>query len=203
MKTTKLVTLTQISIFAAIATIVMFFEIPIFFVPNFYKLDLSDAIVLISGFSLGPLAGVITQGIKVLLSLLIKGSTSFGIGQFANFIAGISLVLPSAIIYKKHRTLKGAFWSMFVGILSLVLVSACLNYFVLIPIYEKLFFMDETTIISLANAVNPFITSKLTFVLFGVCPFNLLKGILVCTVALFLYKKLKSLINKISMTNKK
>lgn len=203
MKTTKLITLIQISIFAAISTIVMFFEVPVFFLPNFYKLDFSDAIVLISGFSLGPLAGVMTQGVKILLSLLIKGSSSLGIGQFANFITGIFLILPSSLIYKKYRTFKGACLSMLAGVSSLVFISACLNYFMLIPIYEKLFLFEETTIISLANAINPFITDRLTFVLFGVCPFNLLKGILVCTLALLLYKKLTSLINKISSANKK
>ena len=95
MRTKKLVKILQISIFAAIATVLTFFELPVFFAPGFYKLDFSDVVVLISGFSLGPLAGILTEFLKVLLKLLIKGSTTVGLGDFAGFVAGVALTLPS------------------------------------------------------------------------------------------------------------
>lgn len=201
MKTARLIRLLHISIFSSMATVVMLFKIPVFFAPGFYKLDVSEAIVLISGFSLGPLAGVTTEAVKILLFILIKGSSSLGVGQFADFIMGVALVLPSAIIYKKYRTFKGAVVSMIVGILSLTIVSSAVNYFLLIPLYEKLFSISESSLIAIGNSLNPFIIDKFTFVLFAVCPFNLLKGISVCTISLLLYKKLTAVLNKISKVN--
>lgn len=201
LKTTRLVRLLHISIFSAMATVVMLFKIPVFFVPGFYKLDVSDAIVLISGFSLGPLAGLTTEALKILLFILIKGSSSLVVGQFADFIMGIALVLPSAIIYKKYRIFKGAVFSMIVGIFSLIIISSIVNYFLLIPLYEKLFSISEDSLVELGNSLNPFIIDKFTFVLFATCPFNLLKGVIVCAISLVLYKKLTATINKISRVN--
>ncbi len=197
MRTKKLVKILQISIFAAIATVLTFFELPVFFAPGFYKLDFSDVVVLISGFSLGPLAGILTEFLKVLLKLLIKGSTTVGLGDFAGFVAGVALTLPSAVFYKKYRTFKGACVAMLLGIICLTAVSAVSNYFILLPAYEKLFSISESTIISLASAINPLISDKFTFVLFVVCPFNLLKGALICAVTLVLYKKLSVVINNL------
>ena len=197
MRTKKLVKILQISIFAAIATVLTFFEVPVFFAPSFYKLDFSDVIVLISGFSLGPLAGVLTEFLKVLLKLLIKGSTTVGLGDFAAFVAGVALTLPSAIFYKKYRTFTGACVAMALGIVCLTVVSSAINYFILLPAYEVLFSISENSIISLGNAINPLIIDKFTFVLFAVCPFNLLKGILICAATLMLYKKLSVVINNL------
>lgn len=197
MRTKKLVKILQISIFAAIATVLTFFELPVFFAPGFYKLDFSDVIVLISGFSLGPLAGILTEFLKVLLKLLIKGSTTVVLGDFAGFVAGVALTLPSAVFYKKYRTFKGACVAMLLGIICLTAVSAVLNYFILLPTYEILFSISENTIISLGNAINPLISDKFTFILFVVCPFNLLKGALICAVTLVLYKKLSVVINNL------
>ena len=195
MRTKKLIKILQISFFSAIAVVTTFFEIPVFFVPNFYKIELSDAIVLISGYSLGPMAGILTEFLKVLLKILIKGSSTFGLGDFANFIAGVALVLPSAFFYKKYRTFKGACVSMLVGITCMIAVSALTNYFILLPAYENLFSISENTIISLGNMINPLIVDKFTFILFAACPFNLVKGLSVCMLALVLYKKLTGLFN--------
>lgn len=197
MRTKKLVKILQISIFAAIATVLTFFELPVFFAPSFYKLDFSDVIVLISGFSLGPLSGVLTEFLKVLLKLLIKGSTTVGLGDLAAFVAGVALTLPSAIFYKKYRTFTGACVAMVLGIVCLTVVSAAINYFILLPAYEVSFSISENSIISLGNAINPLIIDKFTFVLFAVCPFNLLKGILICAATLMLYKKLSVVINNL------
>lgn len=197
MRTKKLVKILQISIFAAIGTVLTFFEVPVFFVPSFYKLDFSDIIVLISGFSLGPLAGVLTELLKVLLKLLIKGSTTVGVGDFAAFVTGVALMLPSAVFYKKHRSFKGACAAMALGVVCLTVVSSVINYFILLPAYEILFSISENSIISLGNAINPLIIDKFTFVLFAVCPFNLLKGILICAATLMLYKRLSVVINNL------
>lgn len=197
MPTRKLIKILQISIFSAIAVILTFVEIPLFFVPNFYKIDFSDTIVLISSFLLGPVAGFLTEFLKILLKLCIKGSATFGLGDLANFVSGISLMLPSAIFYKKFRNFKGACIAMGLGIICLTIVSAISNYFIFVPAYEKLFSVSENNIISFSNAINPLIVDRFTFILFAVIPFNLLKGILVCLFAFIIYKKLSPKIDNL------
>ena len=179
------------------ATVLTFFEIPVFFAPGFYKLDFSDVVVLISGFSLGPMAGALTELLKGLLKILIKGSSTAGLGDLASFVAGLALMLPCAFFYKKYRTFKGVCVAMTLGIVCLTAVSVALNYFILLPAYEVLFSISENTIISLGNAINPLIFDKFTFVLFIVCPFNLLKGALVCSATLIIYKRLSVVINNL------
>ncbi|MEG0457900.1 MAG: ECF transporter S component, partial [Oscillospiraceae bacterium] len=63
----------------------------------------------------------------------------------------------------------------------------------LIPFYEKI--MPIEAIISACSSVNPFIGSIDGYILWGVLPFNLLKGIVVISVTLLTYKKLKTLLN--------
>ena len=51
-------TIAKISILGALAFLVMMFEIPLPFAPDFYKLGFDEVIVLIGGFALGPWAAV-------------------------------------------------------------------------------------------------------------------------------------------------
>ena len=70
---------------SALAGILMLLEIPVFFAPSFYKIDLSELPVLFCGFCLGPVAGVISEFIKVVIKLLLKGTSTAFVGDFANF----------------------------------------------------------------------------------------------------------------------
>ena len=54
-------TIAKISILGALAFLVMMFEIPLPFAPDFYKLGFDEVIVLIGGFALGPWAAVCDQ----------------------------------------------------------------------------------------------------------------------------------------------
>ncbi len=60
----------QIGILSAIAFLLMSLEFPLWFAPGFYKLDLSELPVLIGAFAMGPLAGVMTEFIKILAVFL-------------------------------------------------------------------------------------------------------------------------------------
>ena len=55
-----------IGILSAMSSILMLFEIPLFFAPSFYKLDFSEIPILIGAFAYGPAAGVIMEFIKIL-----------------------------------------------------------------------------------------------------------------------------------------
>jgi riboflavin transporter FmnP len=105
-RTTALKTITKIAVLSAVATVLMLFEFPLWFAPPFYRIDLGDVAVLIGGFALGPLAGACIVFLKVLLNLLIDGTITGGVGEFANFVIGCSFVLPAALVYWKRRTIS-------------------------------------------------------------------------------------------------
>jgi len=186
----------QIGVLSAIATVIMLFEIPLWFTPGFYKIDLSDIPILIGSFAIGPLAGVIMELIKNLLNLLLNGTTTGGIGEFANFLFGCSLVVPSAIIYKLGKTRKHAIVGLSVGTVCFIVVGCLMNAFVLLPVYAKVFHMPMAALIAMGSAINPAIKDLTTFILFAVAPFNLLKGIIVSVVTLLVYKKVSPILHK-------
>ena len=88
-------TLVSIGMLSAVAVILMQFEIPLPFAPAFYQIDFSEIPVLIGSFALGPLASVTIEFIKVLLNMLISGTTTAGVGDMANFLIGCGLSVPA------------------------------------------------------------------------------------------------------------
>ena len=158
-------------------------------------MDLSEVPVLIGSFALGPAAGVVIELIKILLKLIIKSSSTAGIGDLANFLVGCAFVVPAGIIYKKNRTKKGAIIGMITGILTMVIAGSLLNGFVLLPVYAKAFGGMET-IIAAGTAVHSSVNSVFTFVALCVAPFNIIKGVVVSILTFLLYKRISPLIKK-------
>ena len=184
--------ITVSAVLSAIAVIFMYFEIPLWFAPSFYEIDLSELPVLIGAFAFGPAWGVLIEAVKILIALLVKGTTTGGVGEFGNFLIGISFVLPASLIYKAHKTKKGAVLGMGLGIVCLATVGALINGFVLIPMYTK--FIPLENIIAMSREVNGFVKDIKTLVLFAVVPFNVLKGIIVSVITAIIYKKLRVII---------
>ncbi|MDQ5983144.1 MAG: Riboflavin transporter [Eubacteriales bacterium SKADARSKE-1] len=202
MKSEKVLFLTQTAFFGIIAAIIMLFEFPIFFVPGFYKLNFGDTIVLIGGFILGPVAGIMIEFIKTILFILIRGTSTLFIGEAASFVTGCAFILPSCIIYKKKRTLESAIRGMLLGIISLMMVSGCLNYFILLPLYSRFFGLPIQKFILIANLVNSHIHNLFTFTIFAVIPFNFIRGTISCFAAIVIYKKTSRFIEKIVVKTK-
>lgn len=184
----------QIGMLSAIAAVLMLFEIPLWFGPSFYKIDLSELPVLIGSFAIGPTAGVLIELVKILLNFVIDGTTTAGVGEGANFLIGCAFILPSAIIYHRKKTRKGALLGMSIGIMTLIIVGSLLNVFVLLPVYSKAYGIPLEGLIEMGTAVNPYITDLSSFVMFAVVPFNLIKGVLVSSITFILYKKISPII---------
>ena len=184
------------AIFACMAGILMTLEIPLFFAPVFYKLDFSELPVMICTFYLGPVAGVVCELVKVLVKLLIKGTSSAFVGDFANFVVGCSFVLPAGIVYHSRPGKKSALVGMAVGTLVLTAFGSFFNAFYLIPKFADLYGMPIDTIVGMGTKVNASITDIKTLVLFAVVPFNLLKGCVVSAVTFLLYKRISPLLHK-------
>lgn len=179
-----------IGMFSAIAAVLMFFEFPIWFAPSFYELDFSEVPVLICAFAFGPVAGAMAEFCKVLLKLVLKGTTTAFVGDFANFVIGCSFILPSAIIYKYKKNRKNAIVSVAVGTMCMTIFGSLFNAVYLLPKFAQLFGLPLDQIIAMGSAINGAINSVSTLVLFAVVPMNLLKGGAVSLITILIYKKI-------------
>ncbi len=184
----------QIGMLGAVATVLMLFEVPLPFAPSFYEIDFSEVPVLIGGFALGPVAGILIELVKILLNFVINGTITAGVGEFANFLLGCSFVVPAAVIYQKMHTRKGAMVSLVSGTVIMTLFGCFLNAYLLLPTYGKAFGMPIEALVGMGTAVNPHITSLFTFIVFAVAPFNILKGILDSLIVLLIYKKIRPIL---------
>lgn len=179
-----------IGICAAIATVLHMLDFPLpFLAPDFYKLDFSELPVMLCGFYLGPSATVACEGVKILLKLLLKGTSTAFVGDFANFVVGCSLVLPATIIYHIKKTRGSALIGLSVGTLVLTVFGSAFNGIYLLPKFSELYGLPLDVIIAMGTAVNSGINSVSTFVLLAVAPLNLIKGFAVSVLTLLLYKR--------------
>lgn len=171
----------KISLLAAIAVILMLFEIPIFPAFGWLKLDLSDVPALMGAFAFGPVAGIMIELVKNLVNILVDGTVTALVGEFANFLVGISLVVPASIIYHRNKTKKSALIGMGIGIIALEILGILANVFILLPLFRMNMTPDQLT----------------QYIIAGLLPFNGLKGILVCGLTYILYKRVSVAIFKV------
>ena len=197
LKENKLFTLKHLvlmGMFGALGAVLMLFEFPIpFIAPPFYGLDLSEIPVLVGTFSMGPLAGLVIELVKILVKLVLKPTTTGFVGEFANFCIGCSLVLPAGFLYKRNKTKKGALIGMIIGTVSMAVIGAVLNALVMIPFYSN--FMPLESIIAAGAAINPVVSNVWTFAFACVAPFNLVKGSLVSLITTLVYKRISIIIH--------
>ena len=192
----RLLLIVTAGVLAAISTILRFLEIPLPLLPTFLKLDFSNVPALIGGLALGPVAGSAILLVKNLIYLPF--SQTLGVGEFADFIISLTLVLTAALFYKNNKSRKGAIIGMTTGsaIMSFV-AGPLMNYFVLIPFYAAVYFGSSVdAIIQLAATANPGIDSLWAYILYAVVPFNIVKCLAVCVVTGLLYKPLSPLLHK-------
>ena len=196
---TKLMTtrnMAKMGILGAVAGVLMLLEIPLPFAPAFYEIDLSEVAVFLGTFAMGPVAGIIIEAVKILVNLVITGTATAGVGEFANFLIGCCLVVPAGIIYKRKKNIKNAIIGMLVGIVSMTVAGALLNYFLLIPTYAKAFGMPVEAIVEMGTKINPNIKSLWDLILLANVPFNLLKGVLSGVITFLIYKRLSPILHK-------
>lgn len=192
----KLRKLCTIAILSAIAAIVMLFEIPLWFAPSFYELDLSEVVVLIGGFALGPVSAVIIEFLKIAINTLINGSTTAYVGELANFVVGCFFVLPATIIYRVKKSKKSAVIGMASGTIILTVAGSLMNLYVLLPMYSYFYKMPIEAFVEMGTKLNSAITDVKTLVLFATAPFNILKGAVSSVITLLLYKKISPILHK-------
>ena len=187
--------ISMIALQSSITIILYFFlKINLPFFPGWLDIQVSEIPAIITSFIYGPYAGALIILIRFIFKL--PGSITAGVGEFADLLLGLTLVLISGIIYKRNRTLKGAIKGMALGIIASTVLACFLNYLVLIPAYiyiagfSKEVLVKSLSYISFVNESN----FMLCYIFIGVLPFNIFRYIIVFALTFILYKKTHLLI---------
>ena len=189
-KVSKARRISIIGICAAIATVLHMLDFPLLFMaPEFYKLDFSELPVLLCGFYLGPSATVVCEGIKILLKLMLKSTSTAFVGDFANFFVGCSFVLPATIWYHAHKSKHSAIIGLILGTLSMAVIGTAFNALYLLPKFAQLYEIPLDAIIGMGSKINASVTNVATFVIICVAPLNIVKGTVVSILTMLLYKR--------------
>jgi len=183
-KSSKLVKLTILSILGTISLLLFFLNFPLPFLPAYLKIDFSEVPALIAALIFSPMAGVIVEGIKNLLYLSIGGGEPVGVT--ANFLAGVLFIVPVAVLYHRYKGTKSIVTGLVAGTIIMAVAMSVLNYLVILPIYAMFMGMEDMALAHVKRAA----------VLFGILPFNILKGIIVGLVFVPVFLKMRQWIEK-------
>lgn len=184
----------MIGLFSAISSVTMLFEIPMFFAPSFYKIDLSEVPVLVIGFAYGPVAAVLTELLKIAIKLVLKPTSTAFVGELANYIVGCSFVLPASILYYYHKTKKVALIGCIIGGICMTFLGTSLNAIYLLPKFAMMWGCDISMFVELGQKVNKHIVDVYTLVVFAVAPLNIIKSFIVSLIVLFQYKRISQIL---------
>ena len=169
-----------IAVFSALAYAVAF--VCNAFIPpvaGFLSLDVKDSIIAIASFIYGPISAVMISLIAALVELITFSTTAW-YGFIMNFVSSAVFSLTASLIYKRHRNINGALFSLFAATVATTGVMLLLNSLIT-PLYLIAFFgiPDE-----LARSQ---VMDMLPTVLL---PFNFAKALLNSAVAMMMYKPL-------------
>ena len=184
----------MIGMFSAIAGVLMTIELPVPFAPPFYGIDASELPVLLCGFAFGPVAGVRTEFLKIVIKLFFKPTSTAFVGELANFCVGCAMILPATIIYHMKKKKTTAILASAVGTMTMTVFGTLFNAVYLLPTFAVMFGMPLEAIIGMGTEINANVTNVFTFVAFCVAPLNLLKGAGVSVLTFVLYKPLSPIL---------
>ena len=182
--------LIAIAMLSSVSFVLMLLAFPLPVLPAYLKVDFSDIPALIAAITMGPIAGILVALLKNVLDWLFSGSpTGVPVGHMANFVTSILFLTPVYVIYRKASSSKGIMYGLFSGTVSMAIGMSVLNYFVFLPMYSYFLNFPMETGTALFNTI-----------IFGILPFNLIKGILVTIVMIVLFKRMKPLLDKVNRT---
>lgn len=157
-----------LALMSSISFLLMLIEIPIISAYSFLKYDISDVIPLMVGFYSKIIYAIGIIVVRNLLHLLFKGQI---VGMIMSTIASISFILPPIYLYHKKNTKKMAIIGMLYGSITMLIIMYIANLIV-VPMF---FGFKGKTLFS--------------YLLFGVIPFNVVKGILNIFFTYLFYKR--------------
>ena len=192
-----------IGVFSALSIILYYFgkfNLPIF--PSWLDIQFSEIPALIISFMYGPVSGILIILVRFFCKL--PGTSTVGVGEMADLLIGLTLIIVSGLIYKKHKNIKGAVNALIFGMLAATVVATISNWLLLIPAYKGIAGYPQAALtggMDLIISGNKGVVTDDNFMVYylfiGVIPFNLLRYSLVFTITFLLYKRLHMLINHI------
>lgn len=192
--------LTVTAILSALAAVLQFLEFPIpFLIPTFVKFDFSDLPALIAAFLISPLSGAAVCVIKNFVHLL--ATQSAGIGELANLLIGICMVVPAGLLYGRKRTRRAALVGCAAGSLLAAVMSIFVNYYISYPFYMQLMPLD--VILDLYRELNGGVGSLWDALIWFNAPFTLMKFVIVSAIAFAVYKPLSNAVKRMWEMNEK
>lgn len=186
MKKLSVKAMVSIAMLSSISYVLMLLNFPLPPFPNFLMIDFSDVPALIAALIFGPVAGILVELFKNILDYFMTGSgTGVPVGHAANFVAGVLFILPTYYLYKKLKTNKGMTFALAAGTVSMAVLMSVLNYYVFLPAYT--FFLNMP-------AMSAPETKQ--FIIAGILPFNIVKGLLMSIVFMLLFTRMKTWIER-------
>jgi len=187
----------RVGIFGAIAAILyILVKFPVPFFPPFLEFHFDEVPVLIASFAYGPVSGLCVLLIKTVIKLPF--TNTLGVGELCDLIYGAALILPAAIIYKKHRNFKAVLVGLSIGCVLELIVSVVLNVYAMIPFYMNVMEFSEEAILKMCQTANPAIKDvKWGLGLLAVLPFNVIKNVAIIILTIITYKSVHRFIDKL------
>jgi phosphoribosylformylglycinamidine synthase len=102
----------------------------------------------------GPVAAVYIIIVKILLKMVMMGSSSIGTGEVQNVLLSCSYVLPAVLLYMTKKTKKRAAIGLVLGTVAAIITAIITNLYLIIPFYAKLAGMTTQDIIDSVNELE-------------------------------------------------
>ncbi|MCZ0717659.1 ECF transporter S component [Aerococcus kribbianus] len=191
------------TVMGTLSYILMYFSFPVMPALPFLKVDFADIPIILVAMVQGPIgalmSAVLSRGLHYLFT---GGEMGIPIGDIASLIASLAYVLPIYWILKKplqgkamtqnlidHEISWGRKLLAYLsGTLSMAVIMTVLNYFIITPLYIYM--------------MNFPIDDMRAYIIYGVLPFNLLKGVIVSILGhVVVVKVLPQLLAKFGVAN--
>ena len=150
---------------------------------SFLTFDFKDAFIALASLMYGPIYGVGSAAIVAFLEFISVSDTGL-YGLIMNFLASGTFSLVCGLVYKYKRTFSGAILSLFLAVVSVIVVMITANIFIT-PFYMG---VPRSAVISM---ILPLLL-----------PFNLAKTIINASFTLLLYKPITSALKKMNILEK-
>lgn len=165
--------LVTMALMCAIGVVLSFIEFPLLPGVTWLKCDVSSMPAMVCGFAFGPAAGFAVGAVEAILHGLLMADFS---GALMNIMVVAGLVIPSALVYKRIHSWRGAVVGLVVAVVAAV-IMAILGNLVVTPVYLGV------PLQAVIDMIIPILA-----------PFNLLKGAINAVLTLIIYKSVSNLI---------
>ncbi len=180
------------ALLSAMASVLMFWGLPVPLMPPFIKFDFSLLPCIIGSIALGPTSGIVVTTIKELIHLMVRGiSSTGGVGDLADYFTCLCVVIPAGLIYKLKPNIKGLIAGLAIGsICSGVLSGLVFNALVVYPLYDK-FMLPMQQIIAMYQKIRPSANGLWEVLAIFNMPFTFLKCAIISIIAVCISKPLE------------